>query len=111
MGYYSSFEIHADIFDDDEVLNDVADHLEEISLGYTFYSYQPGVLNSNDHFKWYHHAEDLAELSKLYPGTLFELRATGEDSEMWTVFAKDGKSYTQQVVPVWPEFDESRLSA
>lgn len=109
MGYYSDFEIRAEGYTSENDLNGIAELLEGIS-GYSFETYGDGVLHSGDRFKWYDHADDLARLSESYPDTVFEMRIVGEDSELWQVYAMNGKRYSQGTAPVWPEVDISRLA-
>lgn len=109
MGYLSNFEIIPQGVTDDDILDVMCEQLEDITDGYEFVSFLPGMISSGDMYKWYDHQQDLATLSTLHPGVVFEMRIVGEDSEMYQVYAKDGATYGDSIVPTWPEFDESRL--
>lgn len=111
MGYYSDFEIRVDGVTDDTVLSEMSEVLGEITGKYYEFVTYGGVIHSGERYKWYDHEANFAELSRRYPDHLFEMRVIGEDSEMWQLYAKGGKVYTNSIEPHWPPFDESRLPA
>lgn len=109
MGHYSDFEIRPQGVDGG-TLDTIIDLLREATQ-YEFCASGDGVIYSGDRYKWYDHETDLADLSRDFPTIVFEMRVRGEDAEMRQVYAKNGKVYTNSVEPVWPDFDESQLSA
>jgi len=70
-----------------------------------------GSWSTVDSVKWYSCDEDIAELSKHFPGVLFELSGDGEENnDTWSLWARDGRSYKEFVEVVYPVFDEAKLT-
>jgi hypothetical protein len=49
--------------------------------------------HTTDSIKWYDCTNEMTEISKKFPGVLFEVEGHGEESEdIWKAYFKDGKS-------------------
>lgn len=63
-----------------------------------------------DTMKWYHHKEEMLEISKKYPEFVFILDGEGEDSaDVWREFYRNGESYRWELQYNLPQFDETLL--
>lgn len=67
-------------------------------------------LDCDDECKWYDHKEQMLELSKQFPDTLFELHGIGEENEdVWNKYFKNGKMQACYAELVIPPYDENEL--
>ena len=98
MGYYTTFnfsEIGTPALSTDQFQED----FKRIT-SYNF-EYDYG-LNA----KWYGYTEDMIELSKLYPTTIFIIEGDGEKSDdLWKAGYFNGSYQQVQAKLVYPEFD------
>ena len=116
MGYYTHFELSTK--DNKYKVSEIATYMKKEFLEsdkyYPFeYDFDNYVNDDNvydlegvwtDEAKWYDHDEEMLELSKQFPETVFCLYGTGEESEdMWYTYYKNGKS---QYCPVRFIYDE-----
>jgi hypothetical protein len=70
-----------------------------------------GSWSGRDSVKWYEATDHILELSTYFPGVLFKLDGSGEeDLDIWTFWAKDGKSYRAEIEVIYPVFDETLLA-
>ena len=67
-------------------------------------------LYSSDATKWYYHDEEMIELSKQFPETVFYLYGEGEESgDLWYQYYKNGKSQYCPAIVTYEPYDESKL--
>lgn len=67
-------------------------------------------LLSSDFCKWYSHDEEMLELSKQFPETVFCLHGEGEESvDLWNAYYKNGKKQFCPATIVYETYDESKL--
>lgn len=60
--------------------------------------------------KWYEHHEEMIELSKRFPETIFCLYGDGEENgDTWYKYYKNGKSQYCPAKITYDEYDESKL--
>lgn len=60
--------------------------------------------------KWYTHSQNMIDLSKSFPGILFILYGSGEDSgDLWVKYFYKGKIQFEEAKIVYEPFDESKL--
>lgn len=60
--------------------------------------------------KWYDHDEEMLELSKQFPETVFCLEGEGEESgDIWRTYYKNGKAQHCPAKIVFDEYDENKL--
>jgi hypothetical protein len=60
--------------------------------------------------KWYEHEEDMADISKLYPGVLFELEGEGESgTDIWKKYFENGKIQRCPAKIAYDLYDETKL--
>lgn len=58
--------------------------------------------------KWYASDEDMIELSKRFPGVVFQLSGAGEGyGDLWRLFFSNGKQTGGPAKIVYPEFGDS----
>lgn len=76
------------------------------------YLYLEGTLHFPEKLeqKWPDAREDLRQLSRRFPGRLFELTASGCPEDECVLYARDGLTCVIEPYRVWPEFDESMLA-
>lgn len=102
MGYYTKYELQSEpniIETDDfkEKFNKVCGDGE--------YDY---VLVED--CKWYQHEENMRDVSKLYPYTLFMLDGRGEvHGDIWRKYFFDGKMQFCEATIVFEDFNENNL--
>ena len=54
--------------------------------------------------KWYSHQEDMLEVSKLFPDTIFVLHGEGEDhNDLWNEYYCDGEMERVEAEFIYPE--------
>lgn len=67
-------------------------------------------MDSNGECKWYEHDEEMIELSKQFPETVFCLYGNGEEnSDTWYTYYKNGKKQYCPAKITYDEYDESKL--
>lgn len=67
-------------------------------------------LGFSDMVKWYEHDEDMRELSKRFPETVFCLHGEGEESgDLWRTYYKNGKAQECNAKIVYDDYDENKL--
>lgn len=65
----------------------------------------------SDQCKWYEHHEEMVELSKHFPETVFCLYGDGEENgDTWYTYYKNGKSQHCPAKITYDEYDESKLA-
>ena len=63
-----------------------------------------------DSLKWYEHEEEMVELSKRFPTTLFTLHGEGEDNaDVWDKYFLNGKIQRDQGRIVYEGFNPVKL--
>ena len=68
-------------------------------------------LGLTDTYKWYDYDEEMLELSKQFPETVFCLYGDGEESmDVWYKYYKNGKSQYCPAKVTFDEYDESKLN-
>ena len=101
MGYYTMYNLSTDE-DEAYAKEKYGDELGEFT-GY-------GAALFEDQIKWYEHEQDMRSFSKRYPDVLFQLDGKGENNDdVWTMWARNGKTYKDYVKIIYPEFNEDRL--
>lgn len=61
--------------------------------------------------KWYDCSDDMKELSKLFPETVFRLHGEGEQNDdLWYAYFKNGKGQECRADVIYPDYDEENLS-
>lgn len=69
------------------------------------------LLCSYDAVKWYNSDEEMKDLSKQFPETVFCLYGIGENNgDIWYKYYKNGKSQYCPAKIVFDEYDESKLA-
>jgi hypothetical protein len=124
MGYYTYYSMEAQHINDREQYNSIIDEMKKHEL----FSYEDnaGVFDSGtyhaesntaffeayDDCKWYDHAKDMREFSKLFPNVTFRLHGEGEErDDMWYEYFHNGDyedcyvhiTYDKPVVIHWEE--------
>lgn len=52
---------------------------------------------------WYHHEDDMLELSQKFPGVVFKLHGTGDDEgDIWIKYFKNGKKQVCRAIVTIP---------
>lgn len=60
--------------------------------------------------KWYSWVEDMKELSKIFPETVFKLHGEGEENDdLWDAYFKNGKEQECRADIIYPDYDEEKL--
>lgn len=60
--------------------------------------------------RWYSWAEDMKELSKIFPETVFKLHGEGEQNyDLWDAYFKNGKWQECRADIIYPDYDEEKL--
>ena len=87
MGYYTTFELNIEKNPDNIEMKDVIEKINEIA-GWKMFE---DLDNEYCHAKWYDFETEMAEVSKLFPNTVFSLSGEGEDSDdLWRAYFKNG---------------------
>lgn len=123
MGYYTNYEIGTK---DNKMytVKDIASYIKEKSdkedKFYPF-SYEVEDYLNDEYFydfelysdgatKWYHYNEEMIELSKQFPETVFYLFGEGEENgDLWYTYYKNGKSQYCPATITYETYDESKL--
>lgn len=89
MGYYTSFEINVTGTEDFETIHST---IEQVS-DYSFDQYpHTKSMSSCDTYKWYSWQDDMKEVSKRFPNSLFIVNGLGEeDGDIWRCYFRRGK--------------------
>ena len=104
MGYYTNFEL--EIIEGPDVINnlnkeDFITHFRNIT------GHELGYLNG---IKWYAYQDNMLEISRKYPTSLFKLSGVGEDSlDIWQEYYFNGKSVRTEGEIVFKEPDLTKL--
>lgn len=106
MGYYTHYELTITP-KNEEILNAVIEKTSDC-IGWSEWRYP---LKSNDSYRWYEHENNMKEISKLYPDTLFMLEGEGEDpGDLWRKYFKNGKMQFCRAKITFDDFDESKIT-
>lgn len=109
MGYrtYYNLNINNPEVSDEQALLMIADlRTEDSDAWYALDADGHSSLNAT----WYNCDEDLKALSLKYPGIIFELSGTGDESgDLWSTYYKDGKMQHCPVELTYPPYDETKL--
>lgn len=98
MGYYTYFTTEIEGQQPD--LDKVEEDFKRITDGYSFINIE------DDSRKWYYYDENMLELSKLYPSTIFHLWGEGEDrDDNWYAVYCNGQFEKVQAELVFPSID------
>ena len=104
MGYYTLFKLSVECGD--------SSLLESDSFKADFNritSYDLDALD-NDLLKWYDYDNNMLEISKLYPNTVFLLTGDGEEAlDLWKAYYCNGESERVEVEIKFPEVDVSSI--
>lgn len=103
MGYYTNFELSFTNLDCSEA--ELIADLDEVT-GYTWSdSFYLGSA------KWYGSNDNMREISKKHPDTLFMLSAEGEEQgDLWKAYFKNGKMQMCAAIITFAPFDETKLT-
>jgi hypothetical protein len=102
MGYYTRYSLETN-----PVNSAAMAAASEMVNGYYFdpsgIAQEPG--------KWYEHQEEMLELSKRFPKTLFTLHGEGEGAggDIWNKYFRNGKVQVEQGEIVIGKFDPKKL--
>ena len=117
MGYYTTFKMRT-LNQVDLSLSILKEMDKDIFYGLnidrelkTHDNFELGVdIGSTDEVKWYDHEDDVKELSKKFPNSIFELTGEGEESvDLWVKYFKDGKMQVCGAKIVYDDYDESKI--
>lgn len=120
MGYYTNYtlEIHATKDNGLNIINKMSEELENDKF-YPFEFELEDILESDNknllklegsEAKWYDHEEEMRELSRSFPTTLFELHREGEENgDVWDKYFLNGKMQECYAEMTIPPYDESKL--
>lgn len=124
MGYYTTYEFGTK---DNKAYKakDIASYMKEQydksnrNKFYPFHrEFEGWMLNEDifdfemytDEVKWYYHDEEMLELSKQFPETVFYLYGVGEENgDLWYKYYKNGKSQFCPATITYESYDESKL--
>ena len=122
MGYYTRFELSTK--NNKYKVSDIAYYMKKeehkTDKYYPFtnrfdkYLFEEEVfdfeMGSNGECKWYEYHEEMIELSKRFPETIFCLYGNGEETgDTWYKYYKNGKSQYCPAKITYDEYDESKL--
>ena len=111
MGYYTNYTLR--VHDGDADLIQVKRRLDEIMemLGpESCFEVVDDEIVSVDTLKWYDHDEEVAHLSKSFPGVVFELHGEGEGvGDIWNAYYRDGLCQICRAEIVIPEYNPAEL--
>lgn len=104
MGYYTCFKVDME----PEEPKDLRKFL--LSDEDKYYELIETLDGNYDSFKWYNHEEDMLEVSRAFPDTLFELHGEGEEpGDLWRKYFKNGKIQRCPAQITYEEYNESKL--
>lgn len=103
MGYYTSYILT--IHEDGDRYVYIQDAIKEIIERI---KYNPFI----ESCRWYEHENDIAWLSRQYPGTVFLLEGEGEDGviDVWKKYFKDGLMQRVNAEVAFAPYDSSKLT-
>lgn len=122
MGYYTRFELSTK--NNKYKVSDIAYYMKKAAHNadnyYPFkhkfdnYLFNENIfdleIDSDGEYKWYEHHEEMLELSKQFPETIFCLYGNGEENgDTWYQYYKNGKSQYCPAKITYDEYDESKL--
>lgn len=102
MGYYTRYELQSEpnIIETD----DFKEKFNQV-CGDNEYDY---VIEED--CKWYQHDENMRDISKLYPFTLFMLDGSGEETgDIWRKYFFNGRMQFCKAAIVFEDFNENNL--
>ena len=105
MGYYSTYNLQVEGKNASAIIKALREQYEEAeaALG------EEGE-SAGESVKWYSSNSDLIEFSKQYPYALFQMERQGQENlDIEYFWVKNGKSYSDGVKVIYPEFDEKKL--
>lgn len=121
MGYYINYnlEVYVDKDNGLDIIKKMYDELDSDK----FYPFEYALedllksesnnsfeLEGSDACKWYEHEEEMKELSKLFPDTLFKLHGEGEENvDIWDKYFLDGKMQECYAKLTIDPFDKDKL--
>ena len=89
MGHYTSYSLSIEEGDQ----RNLKEAIKKLGME-NYISTKSG--ESLDGCKWYDHTDDMIEMSKFFPGTLFCLSGIGEEfGDYWKLYVKNGKGYRE----------------
>ena len=107
MGYSTSYELS--IIKGEDSIQDVIESLDEIEYEDFLYALDEDG-DSNEPCKWYNHEDDLRNLSKKHPCSVFKLSGRGDSSgDIWSKYFKDGKMQHEQAKIVIEDYNPNLL--
>lgn len=122
MGYYTSFELStknnkykvSDIIYYMKKESHKTDKYYPFKNSFDEYLFEDDVFDikmySNGEYEWYEHHEEMFELSKQFPETVFCLYGNGEENgDTWYTYYKNGKKQYCPAKITYDEYDESKL--
>ena len=123
MGYYTWYEFSTQ--NNKHKIGDIIEYMKEkervndwfYPFGYSLSKFasieghNDFDLQADDTTKWYEHDEEMLELSKQFPETIFCLYGDGEEStDMWYSYYKNGRMQHCPARIEFDEYDESKLA-
>lgn len=122
MGYYTRYELST--IDNKHKVSDIIYYMKKEAFKtdkyYPFehcfdkYLFEEEIFDfemSSDECKWYENHEEMIELSKHFPETIFCLYGDGEETgDTWYKYYKNGKSQYCPAKITYDEYDESKLA-
>lgn len=107
MGYCSRFELSLSNVNESEARMIIKEFRDCYEYAYCCLDKEGYPEESG---KWYDAQKELKEFSSKYPDILFTLKREGEEPEdIELIFAKNGKSYSDDVKFIYPEYDSTIL--
>ncbi|MCP1354624.1 hypothetical protein [Aneurinibacillus migulanus] len=104
MGYYTYFKVDMKP-EEPKGLREYL-YLEEDR----YYALIDALEEIEESHKWYDHEDDMIELSRTFPDTLFELHGEVEEpGDLWRKYFKNGKIQRCPAQITYEEYDESKL--
>jgi len=104
MGYYTNYRLELENAEAPDIISTLLKENEDAAWALDDEGY------SKNEAKWYNAQEDIKSFSIKYPNTLFKLFGDGEESEdLWVLFAKNDKSYVEELVNRNIKFKKSKL--
>lgn len=112
MGYYTKYKLK--VIAKDRAARDEKDNFDiwaenarDVFNGYA----SPDDLLKGYTSTWYDWNKDMLDLSKKYPGLIFQLDGSGQEGEFdeWRAFFKNGKYFEQKAELIFEKPDFSKL--
>ena len=112
---YFSLEIDQDTPDIPTVASKLAELNEGTKPGDRVHEHKTQmwqmIIEADEDDAWYEHTDNMAEISRMWPGVLFTLHGTGEETgDQWVHYYRDGLVQMEHR-PDWepPPFDPAKL--